>query len=42
MGSNEYAHDIITMKIEGDSLVPINMMKIGDETMSHISLETSI
>lgn len=42
VGSNEYAHDIITMTIEGDSLVPINMMKIGDETMSHISLETSI
>ena len=41
-GSNEYAHDIITMTIEGDSLVPINMMKIGDETMSHIGLETSI
>ena len=41
-GSNEYAHDIITMKIEGDSLVPINMMKVGDETMSHIGLETSI
>lgn len=40
--SNEYAHDIITMTIEGDSLVPINMMKVGDETMSHISLETSI
>ena len=42
VGSNEYAHDIITMKIEGDSLVPINMMKVGDETMSHIGLETSI
>ena len=42
VGSNEYAHDIITMKIEGDSLVPINMMKIGDVTMSHISLDTSI
>ena len=42
VGSNEYAHDIITMKIEGDSLVPINMMKVGDETMSHISLDTSI
>ena len=41
-GSNEYAHDIITMTIEGDSLVPINMMKVGDETMSHIGLETSI
>lgn len=41
-GSNEYAHDIITMTIEGDSLVPINMMKVGDETMSHISLDTSI
>ena len=41
-GSNEYAHDIITMKIEGDSLVPINMMKIRDVTMSHISLDTSI
>ena len=42
VGSNEYAHDIITMTIEGDSLVPINMMKVGDETMSHISIETSI
>ena len=42
VGSNEYAHDIITMKIEGDSLVPINMMKIRDVTMSHISLDTSI
>ena len=42
VGSNEYAHDIITMTIEGDSLVPINMMKVGDETMSHISLDTSI
>ena len=42
VGSNEYAHDIITMTIEGDSLVPINMMKVGDETMSHIGLETSI
>lgn len=42
VGSNEYAHDIITMKIEGDSLVPINMMKIKDVTMSHISLDTSI
>ena len=41
-GSNEYAHDIITMTIEGDSLVPINMRKVGDETMSHISIETSI
>ena len=42
VGSNEYAHDIITMTIEGDSLVPINMMKVGNETMSHIGLETSI
>lgn len=42
VGSNEYAHDIITMTIEGDSLVPINMMKIGNETVSHISIETSI
>lgn len=39
VGSNEYAHDIITMAIEGDSLVPINMMKAGDETVSHISLD---
>lgn len=42
VGSNEYAHDIITMAIEGDSLVPINMIKAGDETMSHISLDSSI
>lgn len=42
VGCNEYVHDIITMTIEGDSLVPINMMKIGDVTMSHISLDTSI
>lgn len=42
VGSNGYAHDIITMTIEGDSLVPINMMKIGEETMSHIGLDTSI
>lgn len=41
VGSNEYAHDIITMTIEGDSLVLVNMLKFGDLIISRIGLETS-
>ena len=41
VGSNEYAHDIVTMTIEEDSLMPVSMLKYGDHIISHISLETS-
>lgn len=42
VGSNECAHDIITMRIEGDSLVPASVMKSGDKATSHISLDAGI
>lgn len=38
VGSNEFAYDIITMTIDGDSLVPINIMNVAGRDTSHISL----
>lgn len=38
VGSNEFAYDIITMMIDGDSLVPINVINVAGRDTSHISL----
>lgn len=39
VGSNEYAHDMVSMTIENDSLIPINVMSTEVESFSHISLD---
>lgn len=38
-GSNEFSHDIIALTVEGDSLRPVNIMKVEDKRLSHISLD---
>lgn len=40
-GSNEFSHDIIALTIEGDSLTPVNIMKVEDKRLCHISLDAS-
>lgn len=39
VGSDEYAHDMVSMTIENDSLIPINVMSTEVESFSHISLD---
>lgn len=39
IGSDEYAHDMVSMTIENDSLIPINVMSTEVESFSHISLD---
>lgn len=39
VGSNEYAHDIVSMTIENDSLLPINVISTENGCSSHISLD---
>ena len=39
VGSNEYAHDMVSMTIENDSLKPINVMSTEVGSFSHISLD---
>ena len=41
VGSNEYAHDLVSMIIENDSLKPINVMNAGNANFSHINLDLS-
>ena len=41
VGSNEYAHDMVSMTIENDSLIPINVMNAENVYFSHISLNLS-
>ena len=41
VGSNEYAHDMVSMTIENDSLKPINVMNAENANFSHISLDLS-
>ena len=41
VGSNEYAHDLVSMIIENDSLKPINVMNAENANFSHISLDLS-
>lgn len=41
VGSNEYAHDMVSMIIENDSLKPINVMNAENANFSHISLDLS-
>lgn len=41
VGSNEYAHDMVSMTIENDSLKPINVMNAGNANFSHINLDLS-
>ena len=41
VGSNEYAHDMVLMTIENDSLKPINVMNAENANFSHISLDLS-
>lgn len=41
VGSNEYAHDLVSMIIENDSLKPINAMNAGNANFSHINLDLS-
>lgn len=41
VGSNEYAHDIVSMTIENDSLMPINVISTENGNFSHISLDLS-
>ena len=41
VGSNEYAHDMVSMTIENDSLKPINAMNAGNANFSHINLDLS-
>ena len=39
VGSDEYAHDMVSMTIENDSLIPINVMSTEVGSFSHISLD---
>ena len=39
VGSDEYAHDMVSMSIENDSLIPINVMSTEVGSFSHISLD---
>lgn len=39
VGSNEYAHDMVSMTIENDSLMPINVISTENGNFSHISLD---
>lgn len=39
IGSNEYAHDMVSMTIENDSLLPINVMNGENCKLSHLSLD---
>lgn len=39
VGSGEYAHDMVSMTIENDSLIPINVMSTEVGSFSHISLD---
>lgn len=39
VGSVEYAHDMVSMTIENDSLIPINVMSTEVGSFSHISLD---
>ena len=39
VGSDEYAHDMVSMTIENDSLIPINVMSTEVESFSHISVD---
>ena len=41
VGSDEYAHDMVSMTIENDSLIPINVMNAGNANFSHINLDLS-
>ena len=41
VGSNEYAHDLVSMIIENDSLKPITVMNAGNANFSHINLDLS-
>lgn len=41
VGSNEYAHDVVSLKVENDSLVPANVMHTKSTNFSHISLDLS-
>ena len=41
VGSDEYAHDMVSMTIENDSLIPINVMSTEVGSFSHISLDLS-
>lgn len=39
VGSNEYAHDMVSMTIENDSLMAINVISTENGNFSHISLD---
>lgn len=41
VGSNKYAHDVVSMTIENDSLKPINVMNAENTNFSHITLNLS-
>lgn len=37
-GSNEYEHDLVAFRIDGDSLVPASVLCADDKPVSHVRL----